>query len=176
MIELSFKKVEALYTLLYILFRLIVWIKDKKIDYKKECLMLLMYINIAVILRFTLFPMSRIDGKIQPLIFDKENIFPLNINLEVFVHINDFVDNSKMWMNVIGNILMFVPTGIILPIIFKRLNNIFKVTLSGAFLSLCIEILQLPFPSRSSDIDDLILNTSGVIIGYIIYKLFKRKK
>ena len=176
MIELSFKKVEALYTLLYILFRLIVWIKDKKIDYKKECLMLLMYINIAVILRFTLFPMSRIDGKIQPLIFDKENIFPLNINLEVFVHINDFVDKSKMWMNVIGNILMFVPTGIILPIIFKRLNNIFKVTLSGAFLSLCIEILQLPFPSRSSDIDDLILNTSGVIIGYIIYKLFKRKK
>ena len=41
-----------------------------------------------------------------------------------------------------------------------------KTVAAGALISLCIEILQLPFPSRASDIDDLILNTLGTAVGY----------
>ena len=44
---------------------------------------------------------------------------------------------------------------------------------AGAGISLCIEILQLPFAVRASDIDDLILNTAGVMAGYGIYALFR---
>ena len=71
--------------------------------------------------------------------------------------------------------LWFV-TGILLPVVFRRLDRFPKVLLAGAGLSLCIELLQLPFSVRASDVDDLILNTLGVIVGYGIYALFRRRK
>jgi glycopeptide antibiotics resistance protein len=69
---------------------------------------------------------------------------------------------------------MFIPTGIVLPIVYRRLNSLWKAAAAGAFISLCTEILQLPFPSRASDVDDLILNTLGVVVGYGIYAAVKK--
>ena len=71
-----------------------------------------------------------------------------------------------MIWNVAGNAAMFIPGGIILPIVYRQLNSFGKTVAAGALISLCIEILQLPFPSRASDIDDLILNTLGTAVGY----------
>ena len=62
-----------------------------------------------------------------------------------------------------------IPSGIVLPILYRNLDSFRKVVLAGAGISLCIELLQLPFRVRASDIDDLILNTLGVIIGYGLY-------
>ena len=71
-----------------------------------------------------------------------------------------------MIWNVAGNAAMFIPGGIVLPIVYRQLNGFGKTVAAGALISLCIEILQLPFPSRASDIDDLILNTLGTAVGY----------
>ena len=68
---------------------------------------------------------------------------------------------------------MFIPSGIVLPIVYKRLNTFRKVLLVGVGISLCIEISQLPFSVRATDVDDLILNTIGVIVGYGIYTLMQ---
>ncbi|MBQ2750269.1 MAG: VanZ family protein, partial [Clostridia bacterium] len=43
--------------------------------------------------------------------------------------------------------------------------------LAGFLMSLSIELLQLPFAVRASDVDDLILNSLGVVLGYGIYAL-----
>ena len=69
---------------------------------------------------------------------------------------------------------MFIPTGIVLPIVYRRLNSLWKAAAAGAFISLSTEILQLPFPSRASDVDDLILNTLGVVVGYGIFAAVKK--
>ena len=69
---------------------------------------------------------------------------------------------------------MFIPSGILFPIVYRKLNNFWKVVGAGVLLSLCIEILQLPFSVRATDIDDLLLNTAGVIIGYAVYSLVRR--
>lgn len=69
---------------------------------------------------------------------------------------------------------LFIPTGIILPILYKRLNSFWKVLLTGAGISLCIEVIQLLLPNSVTDIDDLILNTAGVIIGYAVFSLVRR--
>ena len=69
---------------------------------------------------------------------------------------------------------MFIPSGIILPVLFRRLDSFLKVIAAGAFISVCIEILQLPFAERASDIDDVILNTLGVAIGYMIYAAVRK--
>ena len=85
-----------------------------------------------------------------------------------------FYDNKRdLLLNVIGNTAMFIPSGIILPLIYKNLNSFWKVVATGTMISLCIEIIQLPFSVRASDVDDLILNTLGVAIGYGIYAAVK---
>ena len=70
---------------------------------------------------------------------------------------------------------MFIPSGIILPVICRNPDTFGKTAAAGFLLSLCIETAQLPFAVRATDIDDLILNTLGVMTGYGIYRLVKRK-
>jgi glycopeptide antibiotics resistance protein len=76
-------------------------------------------------------------------------------------------------INVIGNTAMFIPLGIVWPSVYKGLDTHWKVISAGIGVSLCIEILQLPFYDRVSDVDDLLLNSLGFIIGYLLYLLAK---
>jgi glycopeptide antibiotics resistance protein len=71
---------------------------------------------------------------------------------------------------------MFIPLGIVWPIVYKDLDTPLKIIAAGIGFSLLIEIVQLPFYDRVSDIDDLILNSTGYIIGYVIYLLVKKIK
>ena len=173
MIEIPFLFLEFAFAAIWIITRITVWIKKKHIDWKREALLLLIYINMAVIFRFTFFPMSKVDGHIQPLIFDIATAFPFRVNLIPMVNLFDYDSKRDLMLNVIGNVAMFIPSGIVLPIVYKRLDTFGKVILAGAGISLCIEILQLPFSVRATDIDDLILNTIGVIIGNGIYALIR---
>ena len=167
---------EIVFTAIWLLTRLCVWIKQKRLDWKREAVLLLMYINLAVIIRFVFFPRSLVNGHIQPLVFAPEAAFPLRINMCPLVHLFDYGNTRDIIWNVVGNAVMFVPSGIMLPVVYKQLNSFWKVVAVGAFISLCIELLQLPFASRASDVDDLILNTLGVTVGYGIFVVFKRLK
>lgn len=72
------------------------------------------------------------------------------------------------------NVVMFVPFGVALPMLWKEKGNFLPTAAAGFTLSLLIEISQL-FNRRATDIDDLIMNTLGTVIGYLFYKLiFKR--
>ena len=173
MIEISFIELECLFTAVWLLCRIIVWIRQRRINWKREAVLLLMYINLAVIIRFTFFPMSRVNGSVQPLIYDASTAFPFRVNLIPFVNLFDYDCKRDLLSNVIGNTVMFIPSGIVLPIIYRKLNNFWKVLAAGALISLCIEIIQLPFSVRASDVDDLILNVLGVAIGYGIYSAVK---
>ena len=173
MVEIPFLFLEGAFTAIWLIIRIAVWMKQKKIDFKREAVLLLMYINLAVILRFTFFPMSKLDGHIQPLVLDTAAVFPFRVNLIPLVNLFDYESKRDLLLNVIGNTAMFVPSGIVLPVVYKGLNTHRKVISAGIGVSLCIEILQLPFYERVSDIDDLILNTIGVIVGYGIYSLLQ---
>ena len=169
MIEISFLSLEIMFASIWLAIRIGVWVKQKHIDWKRETVLLLMYINLAVIIRFAFFPMFKVDGQVQPLIFDIATAFPFRVNLFPLVNLFDYDNKRDLLLNVIGNAAMFIPSGIVLPVIYKRLDSFVKVILAGGGISLCIELIQLPFRVRVSDIDDLILNTAGVIIGYGIY-------
>ena len=173
MVEISFLFLEIVFASIWLVIRSVVWIKQRHIHWKREAVLLLMYINLAVILRFTFFPMSKVDGRIQPLVFDIATAFPFRVNLLPLVNLFDYDSKRDLLLNVIGNAAMFVPSGIVLPTVYKRLNTFWKVLLAGIGISLCIEIIQLPFSVRATDIDDLILNTIGVIAGYGIYALIR---
>lgn len=71
------------------------------------------------------------------------------------------------------NVLLFVPLGFFLPFIWPNLDKLKYTVLSGFSFSLLIEISQL-FNNRRTDIDDLILNTLGTGIGYLLFSGFIR--
>jgi len=73
--------------------------------------------------------------------------------------------------NTIGNILLFVPLGIFLPILFKKYKTFSQVFAFALLFSISIELLQFFLQIGQFDIDDIILNTMGSIIGYFIIKL-----
>lgn len=174
MTEISFLTSEAVFAAVWLFIRICASIRRHRLDLKREAMQLLMYINLAVILRFAFFPRALVDRRVQPLVFDAAAVFPLHVNLIPLVHLFDYDSvRDKIW-NVVGNTAMFIPSGIVLPVVYEKLNRFGKSIAAGALISLCIELLQLPFASRVSDVDDLILNTLGVAFGYGIYAVFRR--
>lgn len=79
-------------------------------------------------------------------------------------------------MNLAGNILIFVPFGFLIPTISRRLRGFFRVALIGFELSLVVECVQLVTKTGSFDVDDMLLNTIGSMIGYLVYACAQHRR
>lgn len=88
----------------------------------------------------------------------------------------DVVGYKSLLLNVVGNVLAFMPFGYFMPKLTERGKNIFFTVLLSFELSLCVELLQLIFKIGCFDVDDLLLNTVGGFLGYLVYFLFARQK
>ena len=174
MIAVSYGTMVVLISILWLLVRGCFVIRTKTVCWKREAQLLLVYICLIVVARFTFCPFGKVDGQIQHLLFDPAQIFPPRVNLVPLKYLLDYLIMGEAVLNTVGNIAMFVPIGIIWPLVFRKLDSHKKVIASGIGLSLCIEILQLPFFDRVTDIDDLILNSLGFAMGYGIYLLVKK--
>ncbi len=102
------------------------------------------------------------------------------LQLVPFQFIRDFGAEGAMidvWIkNVAGNIAMFVPLSILIPCFFKKIT-FGKTVLLGAGISLGVEVLQYIVGVGCTDIDDLILNTLGALLGAVLYfGLFHKAK
>ena len=172
MLEISYLELVAVTTIIWVVVRLIVAKKSNNFSVKREALLILVYICIIVIARMVNFPFHHENGHIAPMVFDASQIYPFWLNLVPLVHLADVYDGWQI--NIIGNITMFIPVGIVWPVCFKKLNSVGKVTLAGFGFSLAIEIFQLLFYDRCSDVDDLFLNTLGTFIGAVIYFAIKK--
>lgn len=94
------------------------------------------------------------------------NIYPFR-NITMF-----FQDVFSIYFlkNVLGNILLFIPMGFALPLLWKKWQSFLRIFLVAFFFPLFIEMGQLFF-SRYIDIDDVFLNLLGILAGYGIYKI-----
>ena len=176
MIQIPYTMTVALITVLWIIVRIVSSYKRGRINWKREAQLLLIYVCLVVVVRLTFFPFSKVDAQVQPLLFDPANIIPFRLNFVPFVNLFDYEIRREALINVIGNSFLFLPMGIVYPIVYRSLNTHWKVIAAGVGTSLAIEILQLPFFDRVTDIDDLILNSLGYLLGYGIYLLVKRAK
>jgi len=84
-----------------------------------------------------------------------------------------FLDMISGPIDTILNIILFLPLGLFLPLLYKKYDRISSVALTGFLFSLSIEIVQM-FGRGSTDINDLITNTIGAGLGYFIYKLLSK--
>ncbi len=104
------------------------------------------------------------------------NLIPLE-TIKLYMRLRQSSNSYFMqhaYVNLIGNVVMFIPLGIFLPWIWQRLRSFFKVLLIVVVIIVCIEALQYAFSLGSCDIDDLILNVPGAMIGYGLWGLFRR--
>lgn len=105
-----------------------------------------------------------------------------NTNFVPFRYINGYIRNLKdgekisyATMNLVGNVAVFIPLGALLPVVFKKLVSFPKYILTAVFIPLAIESLQLIFMVGCFDVDDIILNVIGLLMGYGLYMLIKRE-
>lgn len=106
------------------------------------------------------------------------NSYDYTYNLHFFDFINQW--NNKgidvtLLVNVLGNIALFIPLSIILLNYCNCLNNI-NIIFINFFTSFSFELIQLSTGWGIFDVDDILLNTIGGIIGLIIYRLFNFKQ
>jgi len=77
-------------------------------------------------------------------------------------------------INLAGNVLIFAPLGFVPPLLWRRWRHLWAVVPLSAGVSCLIEFLQL-FLGRSVDVDDVILNTLGGLLGYLLFCLIPKK-
>jgi glycopeptide antibiotics resistance protein len=82
--------------------------------------------------------------------------------------------DSGFWMrNMIGNLLLLMPVGLIGPILLPWMDRWARVLAVSLALSVAIELAQLWVPDRSADVDDLMLNVVGAMVGYAILRMVR---
>ena len=122
---------------------------------------------------FLMYQLQRNLGNLDNLMFQLQrgNFIPLKtlfINIQSLSGWHDF-------SNLVGNIAAFVPFGMFLVLLSKNKGMSFIGVLARSLsLSLCLECLQVIFSLGIFDVDDLILNTSGGLLGYWSIKLYNR--
>lgn len=110
--------------------------------------------------------------------FEQPNLVPFRTICNYLERFFDNTINTNIVVtNVLGNLLMFVPMGMALPVLFdKRFNRLWKTVLFVVILVILVEAIQFFTFTGSADIDDLILNTVGAMIGYGIIKIKSLRK
>lgn len=154
----------------------IVFVKAKKLKtnrYRETALFVLVILVVGVISQTVIpeFDLSVNGFHIVQKGVHRTNLKPFKVLFETYqeVFVNQHI--HYFLINFLGNIILFIPFGLLIPLLWK--TSMKKTLLIGLCFSLFIEICQL-FLARGTDVDDLILNTAGVLSGVLIYKFLQK--
>ncbi|MEO7530210.1 MAG: VanZ family protein, partial [Sediminibacterium sp.] len=108
------------------------------------------------------------------------NLIPFKSTINAIRHsmaIHQRFRISMLFENTPGNIVLFLPLGFLLPLIAKKTDSFIAILFVGLFCSAGIELIQYIERNfavyRSVDIDDVILNTLGAILGWMLLCFFR---
>ena len=99
------------------------------------------------------------------------NIIPFHTIIDYISKFNSLYDTKTIMVNLLGNLIALMPMAIFLPLLFKKPKKLKNFLLTIVIIVLGIEIVQFLTLTGSCDIDDIILNVTGAIIAYIIFKI-----
>ena len=135
---------------------------------QRRILILLLFLYLALVFYVTCFGvrMENVsDGS------PRYNLKPFKEILR-FWNRRNIVGTRSMLLNIFGNVVMFMPLGMFVCAVPKKANILICIIIS-AFFSLLIETIQFCFQLGCFDVDDLILNTTGGVLGYILFAIFR---
>ena len=171
---------------IWVIIRFVLYIKNRKYNsfsLKREMLLNIFFLYILCLFSVTFFPMyihfDEYDNWISV------NFIPIVNTVKEIIAVGDSGMADFMiqfWIkNIVGNFILLLPLGFFMPILWNKFQDGRKTVLFAFCFSLSIELLQLLLMyigvyGRAFDIDDIILNTLGACIGYLIYKKFIGKR
>jgi len=166
-VSIEFRATPVLLTAVavFVAWRVIVW-RRRGGDPLREAVIALLFGWALVVVRLTFFPMIIIFYDW----YGSSNLIPFGSITQLITD----TPASVAFENIAGNLLLFVPVGFLLPMLFVRLRSIPGLGWRAAVISATIEILQTFTRSRAFDVDDIILNTLGALAGYGGYVVFAR--
>lgn len=162
---------------IYLIIRFLMLRKSsRKFNLYHEIALLIFVIFIVGLASQTVIPKIElgINGNINILKNGKYgiNLPPLKVLFETYREVFINLNINYFIINFLGNIIMFMPIGFFIPLLWEIPDK--KIIIVGFLFSLFIEVCQL-FLNRGTDVDDLILNTLGTILGLLVYKFLYKK-
>lgn len=147
----------------------------EKINKSKYILYVIFIIYILLLIKIVLFKYYSLSQIIK----GDVSLSIRSANLIPFKTVADFMEMKdtnllRAFSNIFGNIGIFMPLGYFLPALFKKFNKLTRVIAVSVALSMFFECTQYFYYLGALDIDDLILNSIGAIIGYFIYYLIQK--
>lgn len=136
------------------------------------CVLLLLWLLAAIAMLFL--------GKPHPHYYDSyEQYLLANIDLIPFQSTQNYIELLRLdkiepdavARNIAGNIVLFVPLGFLLPCLYKRFVNAKPIIISSVLLAFVFETIQLLTMCGCFDIDDIILRSTGTMIGLMLWKI-----
>jgi glycopeptide antibiotics resistance protein len=137
-------------------------LKNKGTDFIRHSSYLFFFLSLFLVIFCTIILFG------LPISFNPDHYI---LNLKPLLWLEDEFVRQRIMNEIIPNIVVFIPLGIFTPIAFKQMRKWFRAALFACLVPFCIEFFQY-FIGRSSDIDDFIANFLGIIIGYVIFKIF----
>lgn len=134
---------------------------------------LIFILYLIAILYYTIFAESMGRANTDPTDDPRFNLILFN-EINRFIVYREQLGMKAFMLNVVGNCVAFIPGGFLLPVISRRCRSFISCTLVGFVISFFIECTQLIFRVGSFDVDDLMLNTLGVAIGFIVNAAIKK--
>jgi glycopeptide antibiotics resistance protein len=100
------------------------------------------------------------------------NFIPFHNTMEYLTGAHRY-DMSVIIHNTLGNILIFLPLGFFLPLLLRRYGKLSKLIVDSMILSFAIETLQYGLRIGQFDVDDILLNTFGSVLGFLLITIMK---
>jgi hypothetical protein len=150
----------AVASAIWILWRIVIWVRRGG-DPVREAGIAVLFIWSLAIVRLTFFPLIIIFYDWH----SAENLVPFASILQLLRE----TAPATAFYNIVGNLILFVPIGILLPLLFERLRAPWPLIWRAGVISLAIEVTQVLTRARAIDIDDVILNTAGAAVGFAVY-------
>lgn len=136
----------------------------------------LAFVGYMILLVYFLF-FSEEYGRTKHFLNYQYNFVPFR-EISRFIKYRDVVGLDAFLVNIVGNVVVFMPFGFFVPGLERRkfgpFLNFLKITGIGFVFSLTVETIQLVSKVGCFDVDDLMLNTVGVALGCVCYSICRK--
>ena len=148
---------------------------------KSKRIKIVFYIYIAIVIKVIIFKYPWEDLKAIMDTWEKGVILEGldTANFTLFKTIKMYINYSyklNSFENLVGNVVVFVPFGFLLPYIQEKSRKLPVVVLNAFLFVLGIEVFQLFSAFGAFDVDDILLNCFGAVLGWILYRFWERRK
>lgn len=167
------------FLIIYAIILLLIYIYKKRHKQIFHPYYYILILYLLLIFKITICPITYVRAEYRN-IFSQENVLTSSIQLVPLKTFFNTIQSNTWIIQIVGNLLLFAPLPLLFSIREDTTYNSKKVFTIGLVISVSIEIIQFlidiigHFPTHVADIDDVIFNSLGIILGILLSKLMKR--